>query len=193
MLWLPLAIERRFRHSTTRALVQPLTAVASDAMQLGKARILLIFLLVLCVGQAHGDALDGDHATSCMMKEKHGNIRVYPHQLEPFKELCGRRGWQGSCDAPCTRVSIDKPHGSGLGAPCISTRHPEIHPQPVPQKTQALLARASEAASTKARGPSTREQWRGKTVRVRSFIQARTDHCYLYRTAHHFWVVMGSL
>eukprot|EP00966_Prymnesium_polylepis_P196905 4562889-Prymnesium_polylepis.1 len=114
-------------------------------------------------------ALDEDYASMCMARER-DFIRAYPFQIEQFPELCWRRGWQGWCKR-CKKVILDKAHGAGAGAPCVNSKHPLIHPQPMPLKTKALLDRAERAAAGFGWAPPIPERWRNKTVRVRSFVQ----------------------
>jgi hypothetical protein len=124
---------------------------------------------------AVSDALSSpkDHASVCAERESQ-SVRVYPWQLHPFAAICESRGWKGRCTPPCTQINVDKARTPGAGAPCLSMRHPDPHPKATAENTAALLARAAAASAAAADGGTAfavRTEWRGKILRVRSFVQ----------------------
>ena len=81
--------------------------------------------------------------------------------------LCKARGWQGTCQTPCTMATVFASSDSSRG--CLDPHSPP-HPRVHPESTRAVLARASDAASGVMPDDTAPAFWRGKTLRVRGFV-----------------------
>ena len=122
--------------------------------------------------------------------ETFGNTRVYSWQLERAGMLCSTHGWQGSCTQPCTLVRTFAPKNKD-SPPCNDARRPP-HPELLPATTAELLARAVRAAASGG-AEAARPEWRGKIVRVRSFVDDGFWVRAHFVIAHGLWASLRGL
>ena len=128
----------------------------------------------------------------CLHHEpKSGSARVAAWQLERASALCSTHGWQESCAAPCTLVRNIAPKSLGDHPPCNDPRRPP-HPELTTANTAELLARASRATVSSG-ADALRPEWRGKIVRVRSFVDDGFWVRAHFVMAHGLWASLRGL
>eukprot|EP00966_Prymnesium_polylepis_P093772 2169810-Prymnesium_polylepis.1 len=120
-----------------------------------------------------------------------GNTRVYAWQLERAGALCATHGWQGRCSPPCTLVrTYYAPKGKD-SPPCNDARRPP-HPDLTPASTAELLSRAARATASGG-ADAMRPEWRGKVLRVRSFVDDGFWVRAHFVMAHGLWASLRGL
>ncbi|KAL1529177.1 hypothetical protein AB1Y20_000136 [Prymnesium parvum] len=130
-------------------------------------------------------------AERCVLREaKPSAVRAHAWQAERAATLCAAHGWGGRCAPPCTLVSLYAAK-SRENPPCNDPRRPP-HPSPDARATGELLARAAAASRTGGSEPA-RPEWRGKTVRVRSFVDDGFWVRAHFALSHGLWASLRGL